>query len=230
MEDEVFYCTVCGKILHPISQELECIYCKEFSMTDYACEDSHFVCKNCRLASPNELILKACERSESKNPYELANLLMRHPAVPMHSPVHHYLVPAVLLTAIKNVDYNLTPNAIKRAIKRGKRFPYGTCGSLGVCGAGAGVGVAVSILTRATYMSDVERSQTLEASGESLISISKLEGPRCCKASVYASLETAIKILEKNFGITLPISFTGCPFSSLNEMCTKDECKYYIYG
>ncbi|MFB0559762.1 MAG: DUF5714 domain-containing protein [Candidatus Lokiarchaeia archaeon] len=230
MENEVFYCTVCGKPLNPISEELECIYCKDISMADYACNNSHFVCENCRLATPDELILKTCERSEIKNPNELANLLMSHPAVLMHSPIHHYLVPAVLLSAIKNAGYELRNNAINIAIKRGKRIPYGTCGSLGVCGAGAGVGIAVSVLTRATYLSDVERSKALDASGESLISISKLGGPRCCKASVYASIETAVKFLKKNFGIILPSSFTGCPFSSSNEKCRKNECKYYAVG
>ena len=63
---------------------------------------------------------------------------------------------------------------------------------LGVCGAGAGVGIAISVLTRATYKSDTERVRSLDASGESLIAVSKLGGPRCCKASVYASIKSAI--------------------------------------
>ncbi|MFQ6125336.1 MAG: DUF5714 domain-containing protein [Candidatus Heimdallarchaeota archaeon] len=227
MDNEVFYCTICGKQLYPISQELECIYCKERSIADYACADAHFVCENCRLASPEELIKTTCERSEFQNPYELAILLMRHPIIPMHSPVHHFLVPAVLLSTIKNTCYNLPHNVIKRAIKRGIRLPYGICGSYGICGAGAGVGVAISILTKATYMSDAERAMALDASGKSLISISQLGGPRCCEASVYASLETAINFLRKNMGITLLATFVGCPFSSLNETCRKEGCKYY---
>ncbi|MGQ9721864.1 MAG: DUF5714 domain-containing protein [Candidatus Jordarchaeum sp.] len=230
MENEVFYCTICGKILHPISEELKCIYCKEISIADYTCDDHHFVCENCRLALPDELILKTCERSETKNPYELANLIMRHPAIPMHSPIHHYLVPAVLLTALKNVGCELPRRAINIAIKRGKKIPYGTCGSWGVCGAGAGVGIAMSVLTRATYKSDTERARSLDASGESLISISKLGGPRCCKASVYASIKSAISFLEKNFKIKLPSNFEECPFSSYNEECKKDKCEYYKGG
>lgn len=122
MEGEVFYCTICGKILYPVSRELQCIYCKENSMADYTCDDSHFVCENCRLALPDELILKTCERSEIKNPYELANLIMRHPAIPAHSPIHHYLVPAVLLVTIENTGFELPPRAINTAIRRGKKY------------------------------------------------------------------------------------------------------------
>jgi hypothetical protein len=199
-------------------------------MADYTCDNFHFVCENCRLALPDELILKTCERSKIKNPYELANLIMRHPAIPMHSPIHHYLVPAVLLTTIKNTGFELPPRAINIAIKRGKKIPYGTCGSWGVCGAGAGVGIAVSVLTRATYKSDTERTRSLGASGESLISISKLGGHRCCKASVYASIESAINFLEKNLRIVLPSNFERCAFSSSNDQCRKDECKYYLGG
>jgi len=228
LEDEVFHCIVCGKVLHPASRELRCVYCGEASEADFACEDSHFVCESCRLAPPDELILKTCERSETRNPYELANLLMRHPAVPMHSPVHHYLVPAVLLSTVRNAGYELPPGALRIAIKRGKRIPYGSCGSMGICGAGSGVGVAVSVLTRANYLSDAERSEALAACGESLVSISKLGGPRCCKASVYASIGTAVEFLERNLGITLPSNFEGCPFSSGNEDCKKDECAYYV--
>ncbi|MEM2135458.1 MAG: DUF5714 domain-containing protein [Candidatus Jordarchaeaceae archaeon] len=230
MENEVFYCNICNKVLHPTSEELKCIYCKEFSVADYTCDDHHFVCENCRLALPEELVLKTCERSEIKNPYELANLIMKHPAIPMHSPIHHYLVPAVLLTSIKNGGYDLPSRAVRIAIKRGKKIPYGTCGSWGVCGAGAGVGITISVLTGATYKSDTERSESLDASGESLLSISKLGGPRCCKASVYASIKSAINFLEKKFKIKLPSNFEGCLFSSNNEECKKDKCVYYKGG
>ncbi|MHA1364120.1 MAG: hypothetical protein ACTSP1_16545 [Candidatus Freyarchaeota archaeon] len=58
LEDKVFHCIVCGKVPHPASRELRCVYCGEISEADFACEDSHFVCESCGLAPPDELILK----------------------------------------------------------------------------------------------------------------------------------------------------------------------------
>jgi hypothetical protein len=48
------------------------------------------------------MIEKVCIHSESTKPVQLAISLMNAPTVAMHGPEHHFLVPAVLLTAKNN--------------------------------------------------------------------------------------------------------------------------------
>lgn len=59
----------------------------------------------------------------SKNPLVPANELMEHPAVHMHGPEHHLLVPAILVTASNNASGSSDSTAITKAIERGATIP-----------------------------------------------------------------------------------------------------------
>ena len=59
-------------------------------------------------------------------------------------PEHHSLVPAVILTALRNNGYNISQQ-IDTAIERGKTV-IGGHGIYGACGTGVGAGIALSIL------------------------------------------------------------------------------------
>lgn len=63
-------------------------------------------------------------------------------------------MPCVLLTAYKNCGGDIRlPASLSEAWKRGKKVPGGACGFLGVCGAAAGTGIFISILTGDTPLS-----------------------------------------------------------------------------
>ncbi len=67
----------------------------------------------------------------------MAVTLMRHPAISMHGPEHHFLVPAVLLAAY----YRQHPGPdwtgkLVQARKRSEGVRGGSCGMCGNCGAG----------------------------------------------------------------------------------------------
>jgi hypothetical protein len=158
----------------------------------------------------------------------IANLIMKHPMSVMHSPQHHIIVTAAVLASMRNKGLHpLSPGRIASAIERTKGIPLASCGTRGECGAAICVGALVSILTGATYQKDHERSLALQASAESLITIAKAGGPRCCKLSVYLSLETASIFLKRELDIDLPV-MPHCDFSARNEECKKDRCQYYV--
>jgi hypothetical protein len=102
----------------------------------------------------------------------------------------------------------------------------GSCGTRGECGAAICVGTLVSILTGATFTKDRERSLALQASAEALLSIAQAGGPRCCKQSVYLSIETASRFLKSELKIEIPTK-PHCEFAIRNPECKKERCKYY---
>ena len=73
----------------------------------------------------------------------------------MHGPEHHFLIPAVLLSAFYNVsgEPGEKEKKIKQARKRAENVLGGFCGFYGDCGAAVGTGIFVSVITGATPLS-----------------------------------------------------------------------------
>ena len=97
-------CCICGKELVYLdnNETMTCYYCDQVYDANVKCLNGHYVCDQCHSSNATEFIESFCIRSRSEDPIELALNLMRHPAVKMHGPEHHYLVPAVLLAAYYN--------------------------------------------------------------------------------------------------------------------------------
>lgn len=152
---------------------------------------------------------------------------MSHPAVPMHGPEHHAILPAVIVTAVKNAGYSVPEGAVEKAIERGSKLPGGWCGSHGACGGGVGVGVAVSVLTEATPLKGPERSLANAATAYALGKIVD-NGPRCCKRMVRKGLEAAMEFLGKTLDITLVTDQSMmCRYVSRNKECILQDCPYF---
>jgi hypothetical protein len=212
------------------AEVVDCSFCGKKEQADYVCPNKHYVCEECRLAPPDKLVKKVCAVIQETDPMKIALLLMKHPAIQMHGPEHHYLVSCTLLSALKNLGkFKIDDSSLDEAISRGKKILLGSCGFWGVCGSAAGVGIVVSIATKATMMSDKERSLAMQAVSEVLNEIAKIGGPRCCKASTFAALETAVKFFEREFKIKFSLENPQpCYFKVLNDKeCLGDKCPYF---
>jgi len=78
------------------------------------------------------------------SPSQMAVKIMAAEGFPMHSTHHHYLVPAVLITAAciaENKDEDTFSEYLGTAEKRGMKVPGGYCGEYGACGAAIGCGI-----------------------------------------------------------------------------------------
>ena len=216
--------------MSPSTSIASCSLCGKKEKTDFICPEGHYICEECRLDSPERLIKRVCISSVESNPLKIALPLLRHPAITMHGPEHHYLVACVLLATLKNSGkFNIGENSFDEALGRIRKIPYGSCGLLGACGAAVGVGVAISIATKANWMSNKERSLSMRSVSEVSKKISEIGGPRCCKASTFVSLELAARFLESNLGVKIsPTENLGpCEFAGNNEDCLKNRCPYY---
>jgi hypothetical protein len=223
-------CLICGADLVELEEETpaRCAFCAQEQPVLYLCPLGHAVCDDCQAAEPPDVILRVCSSTRETDPVAIANLVMRHPAFTMHGPYHHQLVAPVALTALANLGLaEFRPDRLKPVMRRTADIPLGTCGIRGACGAAEGVGVVLSVLTGASYLKDVERSLAMRGTAEALLAMAAAGGPRCCKESIYLSLETLSRILHSTLGLDLPVQ-GRCDFAALNAECRQARCAYYV--
>lgn len=224
-------CLVCGDELEYSlsSYKQQCYYCKEEKYTNAQCKNGHFVCDNCHSANAYEIIERYCISSKLRNPLKMAMDLMVHPAVKMHGPEHHFLVPAVLITAYYNClnEHSSIQQKLLEAKSRAKNVLGGFCGFYGNCGAAVGTGIFMSIITDATPLSKREWSLCNLMTANSLKSIAEHGGPRCCKRDSFLAIKEAIKFTKENTSVSMEDVEAVCIFSQLNSQCLKEECIFF---
>lgn len=137
------------------------------------------------------------------------------------------MVPAVLIAAVHNAGYKVPEGAIEMAIERGSKVPGGWCGLYGDCGAGVGVGIAVSVLTRATPLTGPARALAIGATSLALARL--VDGqPRCCKRACRTAIESAVEFLARNMDLVLPrAEKTRCAYPARNAQCAREKCPFY---
>jgi hypothetical protein len=213
------------------TQDYLCFYCGKSYQSNASCKNGHFICDSCHTGSANDLIEKYCSTSNGTNPIMMAVTLMHNPALKMHGPEHHFLVPAVLLAAYYNLQHSSPEekeSKISVARKRSEDIKGGFCGFCVACGAGIGTGIFVSIITHATPLSKVEWKLSNQMTAKSLQAIAERGGPRCCMHDTFLAIMTAVVFLQKELETTLPIDqHIKCTFTSCNKECHKEECLFF---
>jgi hypothetical protein len=222
-------CGVCGKPLIYSTEEVtaRCDLCgSEFSAL-IVCPGGHYVCDACHSRSALDALRDILDNEDSADPFELLEQILSHPAVPMHGPEHHAILPAVIVAAAQNAGYKVPEDGVNKAIQRGAQLPGGWCGSHGACGGGIGVGIAVSVLTEATPLKGRERGLANSATAYALREIGD-EGARCCKRMLRKGLEAAVSFLREEMNITLVAGRPGpCRFVARNAECVREQCPYF---
>lgn len=223
-----FYCPLCGVELLEKSRLQTCSYCGAEERCEWLCPQGHYVCESCRTASSEEIIERLCVATTNPDPLEIVDLIMKHPVFNQHGPEHHLLVAPTILAALRNQGCSVRKGAIRAALRRMGDIPVGVCGTRGDCGACAGLGCAVSLLTGATFRSDRERSLALRGTARALMDAAQLGGPRCCKQSVYATLQAAAGFMSSELGVAFVVSdVIHCAFSQVTEECKRERCVYF---
>lgn len=174
-------------------------------------------------------IYKYCFQAKETDCVKLFNEIADLPYVPIHGPIHHYIVPSVMLTCYNNIygdKYKLKPQLIE-AYKRSKVVPGGNCASCGYCGAAAGVGIFLSIILNNNPLEEESWSKVMEVSATVSKEIAKNGGPRCCKRDSYIAIITAVGEIEEKFGIQLSAEEVACKYFLKNEQCRKAKCLFF---
>jgi len=226
-------CLICGGnlVYSEEPRDRACAICGEVQSTTAVCEAGHFVCDQCHSLEALDLIEEFCITTTLEDPLAIACILMRSPAVRMHGPEHHFLVPAALITAYCNHRGEPGGKAplLRQARARAGMVRGGFCGTHGTCGAAVGTGIFVSLITGSTPLKKQEWSLANQMTARSLMTIARHGSPRCCKRDSWLAILTATIFLEERFGITLPVQeAVQCEFSDSNRECLREACPFHV--
>ncbi len=224
-------CLVCGKPLkyYDVAQKMKCVVCHDEFESYASCEDGHYVCDNCHAKKGVDAIMDFCLESRSQNPIEILQAIMDTPYIYMHGPEHHIMVGAALLTAYKNSGGDIDlKEALGEMKSRGGKYPGGSCGFWGCCGAAVSTGMFVSIITKATPLTTKSWGQGNRMTAKGLQAIGDIGGPRCCKRNSFTAVRMAIEFVRDEFGLSmeLPDKIT-CTYSDENKQCLGRKCPYH---
>lgn len=227
-------CVICGADLVYLAQEelQTCVFCGRQIEANARCTQGHFVCDECHRAEAADMIERFCCETQLIDPMEIAITLMHHPAMAMHGPEHHFLVPAALLAAYEN-RYP-SGNRVKRigqARKRADGVRGGSCGFCGNCGAAVGTGIFISLVTGASPLSKQEWKLSNQMTAQSLLAVAEHGGPRCCKRDTYLAIQSAQRFLPERLGQSIgEPGAVSCTFSRFNKECLHEECPFFQPG
>lgn len=232
MSDRKSGCLICGKPLqyYETEREMTCVRCGKAFRSNVSCEESHYICDVCHAERGAEIILEYFQTSSGKDPIKMVQEMMEHPFIHMHGNEHHIMVGAALIAAYHNAGGKIDRRTALQEMKvRGSKYPGGSCGFWGCCGAAVSTGMFLSIVTGATPLSGKSWGLANRMTAQALEQIGKVGGPRCCKRNSFLAIQAAAEFVEKNLGVHMEMpKRIQCCFSSENRQCLKKGCPYYI--
>ncbi len=220
-------CMVCGEDVHYFTEnrEMRCSYCGRVRSANACCEQDHFVCDNCHRENGIEVIKAICTSTEEKDLINLLELIRSHPAIPMHGPEHHAMIPGIILACYRNCGGELKGESILTGIGRGADIPGGVCGFWGACGAAVGAGIAVSTILAATPLTPASRQTAQGFSAEILAAIARYRGGRCCQRETWITLTETARLSAEILPVTMEAKGTiHCEQYLKNRECIRKQC------
>jgi hypothetical protein len=223
-------CLVCGRelVYDLVASPATCAVCALDEPSLARCPEGHYVCDACHSSPAKEVIERVCNSAAGRDPVALATALMRHPAVKMHGPEHHFPVPAALLAAWSSATS--APDRaglLAEARRRSDDVVGGSCGFHGACGSGIGVGIFASLATGATPRSGASWGQANRATAGALQVIGDVGGPRCCKRTTWLALLAGTRFAREQLGVPLEGRGPRCEFHARNDDCLERSCPFY---
>jgi hypothetical protein len=222
-------CGVCAKPLVYATRSVNktCDFCGKEERALVYCPAGHYVCDSCHSQAALEVLRQVLSNTRSQDPAAILEQVMSHPAVPMHGPDHHAIVPTAIVAAVHNSGYPLPEGAVEKALERASKVPGGWCGLYGDCGAAVGAGIAVSVITGATPLTGKPRTLALAATSQALSRMLD-EQPRCCKRASRTAIQSSVDFLREHLGINLVQAINvHCSYSLRNQQCALEKCPYY---
>jgi hypothetical protein len=220
-------CLVCGVPLVYREEETpgRCHLCQAAHPANAVCEQGHFVCDACHTADSLAAIEHFCQTTPETDLIALLDGVRRLPAISRHGPEHHVLVPAIILTAYRNLGGEVTPEMFRAALARGQAVPGGVCGFWGVCGAAVGVGIAFSLLLQATPVKPTERRQVQGAVQAVLGELASLDAARCCQRECWLALRQAAALSRELLPVPLQAAAPlECRQGGERQDCLQSSC------
>jgi MoaA/NifB/PqqE/SkfB family radical SAM enzyme/SAM-dependent methyltransferase len=220
-------CMVCSAPLVYLDAPapVRCHYCGRTADAQARCGAGHYVCDDCHAVDAIDAIRSICRATEERDMVALLRLLRDHPAVPVHGPEHHALVPAVVVTAARNAGLPLDDSHLETALARGRTVAGGACAFLGVCGAATGIATGFSVILGVNPYRGEQRQAVQLAAGRALARISAYAAARCCQRDCWLALQEASSSSLALLGVHLPAEAPlSCRQLAGNADCLGASC------
>jgi hypothetical protein len=205
--------------------EKTCHFCGSREKTNAACGKGHFICDACHQQEGLKVIRHICLTTGEQDMVALLTTIRSHPAVPMHGPEHHGMIPGIILAAYRNSGGDIDRETIAAGIERGSSVPGGACGFWGSCGAAIGAGIAAALILDATPLTPNPRQQAQEFTARILADIANITGGRCCQRETWLALTRTARLSEEFFGLPM-VAKTRLHYSQYrtNRECIRKQC------
>jgi predicted RNA-binding Zn-ribbon protein involved in translation (DUF1610 family) len=227
-------CLICEAplVYHEQAQEFTCALCGKTETGHSACENGHYVCDDCHRKKGTDFIMDFCERTDSKNPIEIAQEIMSDSSIYPNGPEHHTLVGAALLTAYANAGGDIDKRASLQELRnRSLSVPGGACGYWGVCGASVSSGQFWSIVIGATPLTSELWVEPQVLTSRISSRIASMGGPRCCKRTSFTAILESVAFAEEMRGVKMELpEKVVCKFFARNAECQREKCPYFPTG
>jgi len=220
-------CMVCGAPVEylPVAVAQRCHFCGRELSTSARCVAGHFVCDICHTEDAAAAIRAICAVSREPDMVALMRRVREHPAISIHGPEHHVLVPAVVVTAARNAGLPVDETHLDTAIARGKTIAGGACAFMGACGAALGVGTGFSVILGINPYQGENRQIVQQLVGRALARIAALPAARCCQRDCWLALQEAAASSEELLGVRLPAEEPlACTQAAHNKECLHAGC------
>jgi hypothetical protein len=224
---------LCGAELEYLAQALEvtCTSCGKVEHGHIRCPHGHYTCDTCHNRDAMAVIEQVAHTTESHDPFEIADLMMSNPRLPMLGCQHAYIAGGAFMAALKNEgSRGVTNDDLDEVFKRtAKQAHGGYCGLSGVCGIAPAIGACFAVLTGSKCGTTDAQRTTMEAVTRVSRAITGLTGPSCCKAYVWSALDVAVDYLRERLGIILPTrAKVVCTYAHRHPHgCREAACPYF---
>ncbi|MCG6962805.1 MAG: DUF5714 domain-containing protein [Acidobacteria bacterium] len=223
-------CMVCGAELEylELAVTARCHYCGRELPTSARCSAGHFVCDGCHSEDAVEAIRAICLAAKETDMVALMSRVRAHPAVAIHGPEHHVLVPAVIVAAARNAGLPVQEDHLDTAISRGRTIAGGACAFMGACGAAIGVGTGFSTVLSINPHQGAPRRTVQQLVGRALARIASLEAARCCQRDCWLALQEAAASSLALLGVRLTADEPlACVQRADNKECLGATCPLF---
>ena len=162
---------------------------------------------------------------------EIAQQLLELPGLPMHSPYHHFVVAAALLTSAAlrtGVEESQYRRKMSLAKERAAQVQGGYCGQFGCCGAAVSAGIFASVWQNSAPTKKSGWAEGNRITARALEHIASVEGPRCCKRVTWLCLQGVLPAVRELLGLDLgEVGDHRCRFHDQNRECLKKACPFF---
>lgn len=231
-------CKICGSPLEYFDQgrNLTCDACSKQETANICCPNGHYICDECHGQGVFDLVKEHVLASESQDPLEIAEALMKDKdQVPMLGCENAWIAAGALMVALKNEGtLKITDAQIFEVLNRTHRQAIGGyCGLTGVCGIAPGIGACFSVILGAACPKDRETATTMTVVAKIVSVIAQETGPCCCKNFVRHALTESVFLVKEVLNVSLPSSLAPIVCTHVERHlhgCRREKCSYFNAG